>query len=335
MSKENPSLKRQPSARLGFVDNVRGIVVIMYMLAHYAADNPSAVEIPLWFRHGGHGAGSAFWQYFNLSLMDLGQPIFFTLIGLTVFYAFEKRLERGYSLKEAAMHAVARNCILFTASAVWTFVFVRSFDWDLLRAVAFTGLLAVPFLLIKPVRRIPSVRLALGAAILLIHHALADKLAFLAANEGGIAACIGFIGIVLIGSAIGDYSRKSPLKYTLLTAALIFIAVLTVNYWEPAEWILFNTSFMVLSLAIVNGILFILYALDKLILNGKPLPVLASLGKNMLFFFLFVIMLGGAPNVLIARPLTAFEFWAFGGIYIAVYLGLGWLFQKKNIVIKI
>jgi hypothetical protein len=331
--------KKEPAARLGFIDNVRGIVVLIYMLAHLVSATDSVVEIPQWFGHDGNVEAFAFWRFFNFSLMDLGQPIFFSIIGLTCFYAVSRRVERGESVKTAVMHFVQRNCILFTVATLWMFVLTRienrDIDWDILQAIAFTGILVSPFILIKPVRNAPWLRLLLGAAVFVLYQVFYEPLLFLFANEGGMTACFGYLGIVLVASAIGDYLRKSPFKYTLLTSALIFAAVLVVDLWGVAKFRAYNATFMVASLALVNGMLFILYALDKLFLKGKPIPLLSALGKNMLFFFLFFMTIGGLPRLFIPRPLTTFEFWAMVIGYIALYAAIAAVFQKKKIIIKL
>jgi hypothetical protein len=340
MPEKNQLSQKKEPVRIGFIDNVRGIVVLMYMLSHLVTGINTVVVIPEWFVHGGRVEAFPFWSFFNFSFMDLGQPIFLTLIGLTCFYAFNRRLENGESVGKAALRAVQRNCVLFTAATLWMYVMTRldgrDIDWDILHSIAFTGLLVLPFALIKPVRKLPSLRLALGAAAFVLYQIFHEKLAFLNGNEGGAAACFGYLGIVLVASAVGDYLRKDPFKYALLTSGLIFAAVFAINFWGPAVFRAYNAAFMVASLALVNGMLFVLYALDKLLLKGKPIPLLSTLGKNMLFFFIFSMSVGGAAHRFIVKsPLSTFGFWTAVAAYILVYLLIAAVFQKKKIIIKL
>jgi predicted acyltransferase len=192
------------------VDNVKGVLVLVYMLWHFfSAVAPDAFDLPVWLSHNLTGevlAPFAVWRFFNFVMMDLGQPAFFFLIGLTLFYAFSRQVER-IGKKAATLRFFNRNILIFAVGTLLTFLQNRTNgehnDWDLFQGIGFTGILLIPFLC-DFIRTRWYLRGIAGVAIIFIFHLIRPYLLIMNGAEGGVLSCFGYLGMVLLASVVLD-----------------------------------------------------------------------------------------------------------------------------------
>jgi hypothetical protein len=333
--------------RFGSVDNARGLLVLMFFIT-WTWNNGIFQFIPTWMKHNGAVAGIPFLEFLNFSLMDLGPPAFFFVIGLTMFKAFSSRVAKD-GKKNAATRYLCRNALFFTGCYMGVYVGGKlsgsTFDgWDNMNSIAFTGLMLTPFVYVDFIRERSWVRLLSGAAILAVYYIFKTEIDRVSGHAGGVAACIGYAGFTLIVSFVGDVSRKKGWKGVLLylsaSVGIFIAAFLADKFLERASYGNYNMTYMIMSLLAMNLVWLLLYVLDKLFIKNRPIPILASLGRSLIFFTLLSWILpsilgdlavkyvgGGTATVL---SLVAAEL-----VGLAIYAAVGFIFEKKKIVIKI
>jgi hypothetical protein len=334
--------------RFGSVDNVRGLLVLLFLAAHTWGMGAFDSFVPRWMVHEGSVAGVWLWEFFNFSLMDLGPTAFFFVLGLTAFSAFSVRVARDG--KKAAMHRYIHRNVLFL-SLCFMMLYVGAKlngeavkDWDNINGVAFTGLLLAPFVYVDFIREKPWVRLLSGAAILALYHIFKAQIDVLSGHAGGVAACVGYAGFTLIVSFIGDVSRekgrKGVLLYLLTSVGIAAAAFLANEFLGRASYPQYNTTYMLMSLMIMNTIWFLFCIVDKLFIKNRPIPVVAAIGRSLIFFtvlswilapILSSLAVGIAPNGAVTpATLVIVELIGF-----AVYAAIGFVFDRKKIIIKL
>jgi hypothetical protein len=181
-----------------------------------------------------------------------------------------------------------------------------------------------------------------GAVILTLFYVFKAQIDVLndGSIAGGISGCVGYAGFVLVVSFLGDMSREKTLWYLLASVGTVAAALLVNAFLVPADYAEYNASYMIKSLFVMNTIYLFFYALDKLLIKNRPIPVLAGLGRSLLIFFLLswqiasilesvlnsVVKDGvGTIGILIGVELVGF----------ALYVAVGFILYKKKIIIKI
>jgi hypothetical protein len=331
------------------VDNAKGVLVLLYIILHIFTMPSTAYTPPGWLAHGGDIVGVPFFSFLNFSFMDLGPTSFYFFIGLTVFKSFSKKVA-AMGKKAAYAKSLSRNAILFGISQ--TILFVKSkilgetFEWDSITSIAFTGVILLAFMS-DFIRERAWVRLSIGAAILILYNYFKPALELLSAGNGGIKGCIGYTGVVLIASALGDFAQgsgeqttkfftKNMIKYLIVSVALFFAAWAAKTFWGEASFKSsdLNGTYMVMATFVMNCIFFLAYILDKLFIKGRPLPIFASFGRNII---VFLYMTFTVDSVLFILPYTytLTQILIAEAVCVAVYLALAYIFDKKKMVIKL
>ncbi|MDR0751475.1 MAG: heparan-alpha-glucosaminide N-acetyltransferase domain-containing protein [Christensenellaceae bacterium] len=322
--------------RIALIDNIRGLLVLAFIFLHVYVDNTD-FRGPEWLVHNGKVADIPIMNFANVSVMDFGPTSFFFVIGLTVFLSFSKRIERS-GKKAAYSRYLLRNAVLFSACKI--ILFIKSnvtegefIDWDNISSIAFTGFLLMLFMF-DFIRNKPYVRLVLGAIVLVLYHVLKEPLQFLSGAKGGIYGCLGYLGIVLVSSFIVDLARESLLKHAIFSFILFIIAwLVNTNIGKPV-FSEYNMPYMVMSIFALNSVYFIFSVIDKLFLKGREIPILAPLGKS-LIFFLYLTFIIDAIFYYIPEPLTRTQVFIVEAILIPIYLLIGYFLGKKRIIIKL
>jgi hypothetical protein len=334
--------------RFGSIDNVRGFLVLLFLAAHTWSMGMFSAFVPSWMVHNGDVAGVPFWKFMNFSLMDLGPTAFFFVIGLTVFTVFSKRIARD-GKKAVINRYLYRNTLFF--SICFTGVYVggklsgADFDgWDNMNSIAFTGFMLAPFVYVDFIREKAWVRLLLGAAILAMYYIFKAQIDVLSGHAGGVAACVGYAGFTLVVSFVGDMSRKKGWKgvffYVLTSVGIAAAAFLADKYLERASYGNYNMTYMIMSLLAMNTVWFAFYVLDKLFIKNRPIPILAALGRSLILFTLLSWILPSILGLIALKYIPAEEVAPITLIIIelagfALYAVIGFIFEKKKIVIKI
>jgi hypothetical protein len=330
--------------RFALVDNVKGVLVLLFLASHIWSIDLFSSFIPSWMLHKGNIAETPFWSFVNFSLMDLGPTAFFFVIGLTIFKAFSSRVEKD-GKKAALHHYVYRNVLVLSGAFCLTFIRGRSEPywrdgWDNIHSIAFTGLLLIPFVYINFIRNNAWLRLLLGAALLTLFYIYKDKIDVLSGNSGGMAGCVGYAGLVLVVSFVGDMSRKGALPYLLTSAGIVAAAFLANKYLGRASYVEYNTTYMIMSLFVLNIIYFVFYVVDKLFIKNRPIPVLAALGRSLLLFFILSWIIAIATDALLGKIIAADQaplrtLVVIEALCALLYFIVGFVFDKKKIVVKI
>ncbi|MDR3262706.1 MAG: hypothetical protein LBT30_00165 [Clostridiales bacterium] len=324
------------SERNVLLDNVKGLIIVLFLFSQIFIQATNYFELlPDWFVHSYHMndatgivRNASGIPFLNFNFLDLGPVTFFFVIGIIVMTSFGKR-EAQYG-KVAYKNFFLRNLsivglfglILFIGNKIGGF----SWSWNTIMSVGMTGVFLVPFML-PSIRNNTWIRLACGAGILLLYHFFNTSSAFqvLFAEEGGVSACFGYLGIVLLATVIGDMMRKGVFSYAIATLILIGVAALIrYTFGGAAYYRQYNLSYLIMALAIVNAIYFVLYVLNKLLLKDRPIPVLVTFGRN---FFLFIILslLASTPILLFQKTLFFQNTEGLLTVFFVALAAFGWL----------
>ncbi|MDR2046982.1 MAG: hypothetical protein LBP79_03660 [Clostridiales bacterium] len=332
------NLNERTKYRIALVDNAKGLLVLFFLFTHLFAEPPILYTPPGWLKHHGDVTPFAFWRFLNISLMDLGPIFFFFFIGLTLFDSFSKRVKTE-GKRAAYRKYLFRNAVIF--SITFADIFIKGqlpqgmlMRWSALAGIAFTGFLLTPFLA-GFIRNNAWVRFVLGAAVLAAYQCFQGYLKFLDSNDGGMMACVGYVGTVLIASVIGDLSKKGFAPYALASVGLFFAAWTAKTRLGEPSYVLFNASYMIMSLFAVNLFYFVIYVIDKLLVKGRALPVFAPLGRNIIVFLFLTLSIEGLLRVLSAAPYTLKQMWIIECACVSAYVLISLILGKKNIVIKL
>ncbi|MDR1905700.1 MAG: hypothetical protein LBQ27_02125 [Clostridiales bacterium] len=321
------------------VDNVKGLIILLFAVTNIYFNATLSFDMPEWAIHTGDIENIPFWSYLNFSLMDFGPAVFFFLIGLTVFPAFSKRVARDGS-RAAFKHFFYRNAAIFGIFMAITFLQNKitdgTRDWDTIQSVGFTGLLLIPFMSTY-MRKHTWTRAVAAAVVLLLFQFFHAQIYMFHGWQGGAAACVGYLGIVLVSSVLADAAKKGVTAYAAASVLVVIAAVLSDKYFGKSQFFTdYNTTYMLMSTAVLNTAYFVFYILDKIVIKNRPVPVLATMGRNlMLYLFLSLAILAVLELFLKDYPLNPTQLIIFETTTVCAYVLLSVLLKKKNITFKL
>jgi hypothetical protein len=109
----------KPDERNSLVDNVKGLLVVVFLLAQMAIQSNAAVGggdslmralgYPAWLWHGVDVSNVPFWNFFGFSFLDLGPISFFFVIGVIAFWVIDRRASDKTTLKGALKRHFTHN----------------------------------------------------------------------------------------------------------------------------------------------------------------------------------------------------------------------------------
>ena len=284
------------------IDNAKGLLVLAFMVVHVLRNMPKTFVLSDWFYHSEPILIS--WWGFNI--LDLAPIAFFFFIGFVAYPAFENNLK---TIGKAAYRAYfTRNLAvvgLFMCVAYFEVRIVGSGTyWSYLVSIGFTGVLLTPFLT-RLFRKNAYIKLIAGAAVLTLYFFLRPKLLELVGTYsgygGGPAACVGFLGVVLITAGISQIAKKGIVPYAAATAVLYLIGLLFTVFLtrvpieavpsDSSGYAQFTVTYMIGALSKVNLIYFIFSLFNLYILKNKPIPFLVTFGRNILLYLLMTLIL--------------------------------------------
>jgi hypothetical protein len=365
------------TSRDPIVDNAKGLLIILFAVVHVFRNLPidDFELVRKWFYHSEwpHFTVVPWWGF---NVIDLAPVAFYFLIGLVVYQAFAKNLSvvgksayKGYFLKNLAVMGLfffanfLQNQPAFGGgNPFWT--------WSYFVGIGFTGILMLPFL--TPFFRKTSLlgiaaKFAAGAAVLVLYHFIhAPLFEFLGVHTGmhigadagmgnGAAASFGFISVVLFAAGLKDLQGKalkskrtndgSPLeKFLKILPYAIATAVFYALGFVAANVLKLNTDYNTTTAAYIfvaftkfQAIYFVFYALNKFLLNGRAIPLLSTIGRNILLYMLITTLL----NVLLGALGGSLPKISFGAafismpIVIAAYLLIAIPLEKKKTLFKL
>jgi hypothetical protein len=338
--------------RVALVDNVKGLLVIIFALSQTMIHINASVggdtlrySLPFgigeWFWHSGDVDLSVipFWRYFGFSMLDMGPIAFFFVIGVVMFWSFERRAPID-GVKTTLKRFFMRNAAIvgiFLSFTIISGLFVNSsWNWGTIPSIGFTGMLLTPFVAIPPLRKKWWVKAIAGAAILAAYYYGFAAMQNFKGTEGGPTACIGYAAAVLLAAALGDLQRKGILWYTIATAVLFVLSHLAKTYWGAAVYGEYNATYMLMALNLVNLAYYVFYVLDKIFLKGKSVPLLATMGRNIMLYLMLTLLM-----VVLFTVVPFFKSVAVPGIFVIqlivliAYLFFAAFLEKKKIVFKL
>ncbi|MDR2047360.1 MAG: hypothetical protein LBP79_05645 [Clostridiales bacterium] len=332
------------SERNALVDNVKGLVIIFFIVTNVYFLANLTFKMPEWSIHEGDVNGIPLWSYLNFSLMDLGPAIFFFLIGLTVFPTFSRHTVRDGS-RAAYKRFFMRNMTIVGIFCTITFIKSKllkeingatEHDWDTIQSIGFTGVLLTPFLF-GFMRRHAWARVLAGLGVLVLFQLFHKEINIFHSYQGGLAACVGYLGIVLVSSALGDAMRKGIIAYAAASLLLAGAAVLSDRFFGKAAFFEdYNTTYMLMAATFINTVYFAFYVIDKLVLKGRRIPVLSSMGRNLFLYLLISLAVMAVTMIFLADvPLNQTRLLLLEIGVVAAYLLLGIFLEKKNITFKL
>ncbi|MDR2047048.1 MAG: hypothetical protein LBP79_03990 [Clostridiales bacterium] len=336
-------------ARNALIDNVKGLVVLLYMIDHAILHMPKAdgYAASKWWGH----SNPVLIPSWGFNIIDLGPILFFFVIGFVFFSSFMKKYERDG--RAAYKQVILRN-LAFMGLFLGSMYFAGAVDkpadlWNTVPSIGFACLLTVPFL-VPRISQSAVLKVVCGGGVLLFYHFFHDQLFGFLANipfnaedgtvdnlvhAGGMAGCVGYVGIILLSGAIADVSKKGIVPYAALTAVLWILGRFSYLFLQPSYPDM-NVTWMFSALTKINLFYFGFYVLDKLFLKGREIPILATMGRN-IFLYLFFILFFQAVFAIFNFPLAHNKTEAFliVAAITAIYLLAAIPLHKSRVIFKL
>lgn len=340
--------------RVALYDNFRGIAVILYIFS-MMSNLIKKFKLPYWMVHtwslddaanqvaNGNLLPQQLFPFFNITLADLGPVFFYFILGLTIIWAFQRRKERD-GLKAAYQHILYRNLAIIGVAAVMVFLFnaigrmtssdPRIIDWNQLASIGLVGIMLMPF-----VNKGKWTRLISGIAILTVYQIfLPQIIRVLGGEEGGIAACFGFLGVTLIITFLADLQREKGLKWFAAAVGITLAIAALLSWLLPAHYREFNTTYQITALAFIS-VFFLLYCLlDKYVIK-KAIPFISWMGKNLFLYYLILqvarVGIKELQKIIAPDGVTIFGMIMVNVVIIVLFGLLSWWLERKKFIFKL
>lgn len=360
----NSEIAPQRTQRLRWIDQARGFIMV-YLVWTLALPGELTRDIPFLrflFDHPPDGDPT-------MNLFDIGTPAFLFIVGLSLSISFWKYAEKK-NVWIALLRVIFRFGFLFVVGYIlelgqngWSFadlVKVKTYPellnvfgtftytinvlwWDVIIALGFCALLAIPFIFIRN----PWIRTGVAYVWMIIYQVLlmvpftSDyfvNYAVESIHSGIFASLFTYTTVTVIGTALGDYmfSTKDPKNRQYITLAIfgglnvvlgIGLGFVPGLYWSKA---IGTMTFGMVSIGIITlGCLVFILMDEKL--NWK-MNYLVMFGMNPLFSYLVAELLYQLPDMLIDSPIMDalwMKLTIMGAIIVIVSL-LNWLLWRKK-----
>jgi predicted acyltransferase len=259
------------------LDEFRGLAIIGMVAANFLA---GVASVPAWFKHAPDA---------GLTAVDLVAPFFVLAMGAGYSRSLSKRVARDGTLA-AVTHFLKRFLslialgYLINLAAQWLGVETLAFNWGVLQALGFAGIICLPLV------RLPwPAKAAVSCVGLALYQFLSSRFlgdAILSLPHGGVPGAFSWACMLLLGSAAMDCVQRARRKVPALAfwgSALAALGV-AISFLVPISKNRVSASYVLLSLG--SGLL--LYLCFHLVCDfrGKRLPLLGSWGRNPLLFYL-------------------------------------------------
>ena len=306
MSDEKLDIKENQLQRKRYywIDHARGFIMILLVITEF---------LPTIFREGSemarfflaHPPNQTIVEYMNF--YDVGAPAFIFIMGLLMPLSFSHRKERD-GVAKAIRHMVIRYGIIFLLGFLVIFIDhgeiitmvgeVPIIIWDVLPTLGICGLMAIPFLWLKPKLR------AIVATVILIFYQFMllfggwREYAVLSIHGGIFGTIFSFSAIMIYATCLGEemllnkeYTNKKKYQiYAIVGAIALFGGLLLwlVPGWYPNKR---QVTLTYISISLGASILlsFIFIGIDKKV--QKPIFILDSYGKSPFIIYMIAIVL--------------------------------------------
>ncbi|MDR1905723.1 MAG: hypothetical protein LBQ27_02245, partial [Clostridiales bacterium] len=204
------------------VDNVKGLLTILFMLVHVTRNLPRTFTLSEWFYHS-DPVLIGFWGF---NILDLAPVAFYFVIGFVLWDATTRHYSQAG--KKAYKNYILRNFTLIGIFLLLVYlqnsvqsVLQSNFKpdaWNYMAGIGFTGILVAPFLTsVFRTKGVLSLILKIVAAVVtlavygLLHDVLFKFFGTSSGSGGGIAASFGFVSTVILAGVMKDLEKKGIL----------------------------------------------------------------------------------------------------------------------------
>ncbi len=306
--------------RYYWIDHARGIIMIFLVITEFL---PAIIS-------GGSDFGRFFLAHPDneriveyMNFFDIGAPVFIFIMGLLMPLSFSHRKERD-GVKKAVRHMVIRYGIILILGFVVILIdqgeiikmegVILIIYWDVLPTLGLVGLIALPFLWLKP-----KFRALLATSMLVFYQFMLlyggwREYAILSIHGGIFGTIFGFSAIMIYATCLGDvmllnkeYTDKKKYQIYAIVGGIALIGGLLlwlVPGWYPNKR---QVTLTYISISLGASILlsFIFIGIDKKF--KKPIFILDSYGKfpfiiyaiTIVIEFLIADIIGLEMNVLL------------------------------------
>jgi hypothetical protein len=304
------------------VDNAKGLLVLLFVFVHVMRNLPfDGFNINEATNHLFEHSPPVAIPWWGFNILDLAPIAFYFLIGFVLYQSFQKHYD-------ATGRSAYRGQFMRNLTVMGLFLLVVYIEnalmkpstpsvWSYLVGIGFTGILTIPFL--TPIFRKTGIVGALikfgaAAAVLVVyaflHDALFGAVGGVSGHGGGAAASVGFVAVVLLAAGIKDIS-KSGIKFYVIAVVVIYLLGLLVkvlpievSYGEeynalPLDYhYTFTAGYLFVAFTKVNLIFFVLYVVNKYALKDRAVPLLATIGRNILMYMIIAMLVIAALSIL-------------------------------------
>ena len=280
--------------RVEFLDQFRGFTVSMMILVNILS---GFAIVPAWLKHATTMG--------RVTVPDFVIPTFLFIIGVAFELAFPRSLAAHGAGK--TVWRFTRRSLVLVAFGILGSVLLRhniALEWGVLETLGMAGLVALPFMFLRPRWR------PVAAVLLVALYELISRLglrAWLLANDtghlGGIPGGLAWAGVVLLGSLAGSFVRTRDVRglgVCCIAVAVTGIAAgLLLSRWLPV----YKPPVTITYLSLTTGTAAaLLLAFSVLNLRFPPFMVF---GVNALAIFMLhgIILVTVMQHVPAASPL--------------------------------
>ena len=308
------------------IDQFRGFAIFGMIMVNYL--NHFKV-IPETFKH----------PHYGMTFANTIAPFFLVAVGMGFRISFVRMTERsGY--RQAILHSVKRYLILIFIGIVLYGPDFKTDIWDALVDIGFSGLLALPFILMSRTTRVVAAFAYLAIYQLIFIYEGYGEWTMANSIDGGPLGPLSWVSILLFGTVLYDFlaesSSKDFIRNTLLFGIVLTSAGYALSLLQPAEYWQFSQRSMSIAYPVLaSGIGFLVF-LGFYLLNDVyrvELPHLTVLGVNpLLIYILQCVLIGMYGSYL---PSDAPLWQALSGflvIYALCYLVAHYLWRNKIVV---
>ena len=330
--------------RINAFDNARGLLVIFYVVQS-CVGAISGLVVPTWFGHNWGNVEEGAATFLRMGLLDVGPSAFYFVLGLTCVLAFQSRLKHMPKKQAYKEHAYRYLTLMGIVAIVYVGQAIFAGAGHLfgaMHAIAVTGALVTPFLNMKKWTRLIAAVVILGLFWIFNEQIIGILTTQDFALDGGFAICVGYLGITLLATFLSELYLENIWHYAL---SLIPLVGLCVYLYFFETFIEIDSFYVIMTGFVVTCVIFLIYAVfDKYILKGKPIPIIAALGKSLLLFFFLKTILGLVISAIVGDAIEGLAtsdiryraiVWGTAFASLALLAIMGYIFEKKNIVVKL
>ncbi|MHA1655704.1 MAG: heparan-alpha-glucosaminide N-acetyltransferase domain-containing protein [Candidatus Heimdallarchaeota archaeon] len=337
---ENGPSQLSPKKRYLSIDLFRGLAIVGMVFVNTLT---VFTTTPWWSKHAAD---------FGLTYVDLIAPFFIFAIALTYKLSFSRAVQKEGFLK-AYVRFLRRYAALLGFGFLGALIIEPTgitFDWGVLQAIGFAGILTLFFIILPR-----FYRFAISVVLLLLYQFLLGltvsidgilvtigDLAF-TSSHGGIIGGVGYGLMMLLSTAVVDDFRSSDKTLLLIAGGCFSVLGGGLHYlWKYLDYPLYGgiskhrvtLSYILLTVGL-SALLFwfIWFLFDKKDLSHGKSYFLQPIGRNSLFLYMLHPLFIELLFLLFkATAHVALAFFS-GFVTVSIVWLVAWLLDKKKIYI--